>query len=406
MLTPCSCAHILLIVLQREILKKLKHEGKEPSSGLRVIEELFNRGDIVSADSLKPPGASQSYYSLASLRSSISGYIWGPKKSKTPSLDDPIVPLTALKAAVERASSLSGPMASADIHTVKTFAAAVTGGNTRDAEAVISHIVSKGEASVLFTEPTKDSPEPLLGVKFGKGTATEADKGVLRTKAALEQMEKRTLHLTEEIERESAAATSLAKAGKKSDALSRLRKRKVLETKLTGSRAAASKLSDVLLAVDEAESNREAVSALETGMSSLKVATEEGVTADRVDAVAADFDEMLAEQQDVRVALAQLNEESAENDAVLLEELDQLVSGEKQEQPARPTTTDEEIELMKLMQELDIPETEPAQMKDPAQVAHENLAKAGEGESASSVPAGDEQGTPAGPASNLSASAV
>lgn len=349
----------------------------EPSSGMRVIEELFKRGDIVSADTLKPPTSvpAQSSYSLGALKSSIGSYFWGSKKLVVPSLDDPIVPLTALKSLVERVSSLSGPMASADIHTVKTFAAEITAGNTRDAEAVIAHIVAKGEASVLFTEPTKDVPEPILGVKIGKGSPTEADKGVLRTKAALEQMEKRSAHLSEEVEKEVAAATSAAKAGKRNEALARLRKKKALESKLSGTRAAATKLSEVLMAVDEAESNREAVSALETGMSSLRVATEDGITADRVDAVAQDFDEMLAEQQDVRSALAQLNEETDENDALLEQELNELLVDENSTKPSmKPqTTTEEEEELRKIMQSLDISLEDAAKMKDPVQVAQEKV---------------------------------
>lgn len=333
----------------------------------------------MSANTLKPPSAAstQSSYSLGALKSTIGGYIWGSKTQKVPSLDDPIVPLTALKSVVDNVSSLSGPMASADIHTVKTFAAAITAGNTRDAEAVIAHLVSKGEASVLYTEPTKDVPEPILGAKFGKVPATEADKSVLRTKAALEQMEKRSAHLAEEMEKEVSAATAFVKSGNKSEAIARLRKKKALEAKLSGARAAATKLSDVLMAVDEAESNREAISALETGMSSLRVATEDGVTADRVDNVAQEFDEMLAEQQDVRLSLAQMNEESEENNALLDQELEELVNAEATGKPKTPATSnaEEEADFLKFMQGLDISPEDALKMKDPATVAQANASK-------------------------------
>lgn len=309
---------------------------------MRVITELFNRGDIVRADALKPPskeGATRSTLSIGSIRSTLTSYLWGAGKQKPPSLDEDIVPIAALKAAAARASSMSGPTASADIHTVKSFAQAITASSTRDAEAVIAHLVAQGEAVTLFTDVTKENPVPIFGVKISKGRAGAADKGVLHTKAALERMEDMSSHLTSAVESEKTAATDAAKSGNKSEALARLRKKKALENKLTSARAAAAKLSDVLMAVDEADSNREAVTALETGMKSLRLAQEDGVTAGRVDAVAADFDEMMAEQQDLRVAFEQLNVGTTADDHELESELDELMENEKKAGKAEEVET-------------------------------------------------------------------
>lgn len=362
----------------------LKHNGTEPSSGVRVIEELFKRGDIVSANSLKAPTSAppKSSYSLSTVRATLSSYIWGSKQAPTLGLDDPIVPITALKSFAQRVSRLSGPVATADIYTVKTFAAEITGDNTRDAEAVIAHIVSKGEATVLFTTPTKDDPEPVLGVKLGRAAATQADRDVLRTKAALERMTKLSKHLKDSVEAEETAAVLAAKAGNKAEALLRMKKKKGLEAKLTGARAAATKLETVVMAVDEAESNREAVAALETGMASLKTVTADGVTADRVDAVAADFDEMLTEQQEVRTALEQLNQNVLDPDEADLEkELEAMMSGEKHKEEVEDATTPggmtkEEEELMKLLGKVEITPEEATKMQDPARVAAANAASA------------------------------
>lgn len=336
---------------------------------MRVITELFNRGDIVRADSLKPPSqdtSTRSPLSLGSIRSTLSSYIWGGTKVTPPSLDDNIVPIAALKAAAARASSMSGPTASADIHTLKSFAAAITAGSTRDAEAVIAHLVSQDQAVTLFTDVTKENPVPIFGVKIGKGRAEAADKGVLHTKAALERMEEMSAHLDLAVESEKAAATMAAKAGNKPEALNRLRKKKALENKLSSARAAATKLSEVLMAVDEADSNREAVTALETGMKSLRLAQEDGVTAGRVDAVASDFDDMMAEQQDLRVAFEQLNLSATANDGELEDELEELMEGEKEStgtesavpitKPA-PNNVDQELEeeLEKMFAELPLP---------------------------------------------------
>lgn len=354
-------------------MKQMKHNGREPASAMRVVTELFNRGDIVRADALKAPtkqSAAQSSYSLGTIRSTLSGYIWGSAKATGPSLDDPIVPVAALQAAAQRASSLSGPMASSDIHTVKTFAAAITADSTRDAEAVIAHIVAKGEAAVLFTDVTKENPEAILGVKLGKGKAAESDKGVLHTKAALERMEEMAQHLEVAVSVERSAATAAAKSGAKGEALTRLRKMKMVEAKLASARSAGAKLSDVLMAVDEAESNREAVTALETGMASLKVATKDGVTAERVDAVAADYDEMMGEQQDMRVAFEQLNVDVTGSDAALEAELEDMMAQEAQGDAAGAAAQAEgaegdtdkskldeeaEAELAKLLAELPTP---------------------------------------------------
>lgn len=371
-----------LVTTPRELLKLLKHNGTEPFSGTRVIEELFKRGDIVSADTLKAPTATtpRSSYSFTSLRSTVTSYIWGPPKPPALALDDPIVPVAALKSLAERVSCLSGAVATADIYTVKTFAEQITAGNVRDAEAVIAHVVSKGDATTLFTLPTKEDPDPVLGVKLGKASATQADRDVLRTKAALERMERLSTHLEESISAEKEAAVAAAKSGNKADALARLKKKKGLEGKLTGARAAATKLSAVLMAVDEAESNREAVAALETGMASLKTATADGVTADRVDAVAADFDEMLAEQQEVRTALEQLNQDMLGPDVAELEEELESMMADKPEKEAneaggKPAATAEEEELMKLLQQVDITPDDVRPAHDPAAVAMADAAK-------------------------------
>ena len=352
----------------------MKWNGREPAAGMQIMKFLLQRGDVVSADSLKPPSkdTARSSYSFGSFRSTISSYIWGSPTKTSLSLDDPIVPVAALKAAAERVSSLSGPVASSDIHTVQSFASVITAGNTRDAEAVIAHIVNKGDASALFTDPSADNPSPVFGVKLGKSPVNPADKGVLRTKDALERMTQLSQHLEIAVQAEKEAATTAAKAGNKSDALNRLRKKKVLETKLTGARSAASKLSDVLMAVDETESNREAVVALETGMASLKMVNEAGVTADRVDAVAADFDDMLSEQAEVRTALEQLNG-ATETDALLEEELEELMTEETEKPQPKKTITDEaEEELIKLLSELNPPSASTTQVPDPVKAALAN----------------------------------
>lgn len=358
----------MTLEIQRELLKQLKHNGREASSAMKVITELYRRGDIVQANKLKPPskkgGASTSTF--GAIRSTLSAYIWGSGKGDEPGLDDSIVAVAALKAAAGRATSLTGPTTTAEIHTVKTFAAAITADNTRDAEAVIAHMVGQGVASALYTDVDEDNAEPVLGVKLGKARPIDADKGVLRTKAALERMEDMAAHLDASVTAEQSAAVAAAKSGDKGAALARLRKKKVLDAKLASARSAASKLGDVLMAVDEAESNREAVSALETGMSSLKSATKDGVTADRIDAVASEFDDAMAEQQDVRLAFEQLNMDTSGTDAVLEEELNELMeAGTKTDEPkaeVRKESTETskvadeaEAELAKLLAELPMP---------------------------------------------------
>eukprot|EP00737_Agarophyton_chilense_P002361 gb/GEZJ01002684.1/.p1 GENE.gb/GEZJ01002684.1/~~gb/GEZJ01002684.1/.p1 ORF type:complete len:408 (+),score=77.15 gb/GEZJ01002684.1/:124-1224(+) len=348
------------------------------------MRELFQKGDIISADTLKPPSkdsTTRSGYTLSSLKQTLGSYIWGGSRSEAPSLDDPIVPVAALKAAAARLSSYSeGPMASTEIHTVKSLASAMTERNTRDAEAIISYLVSRNEAVPLFTEPSPEHPEPVLGVKFGKQKINPSDKGVLRTKAALEHMEQQSSHLEKAIYKEIEAATKAAKAGNKTEALARLRKKKVLEAKLIGARSAATKLSDVLLAVDEAESNKEAVLALETGMESLKLVNQNGVTANRVDTVASDFKELIEDQTDVRLALEQLAQESAADDAVLEEELEQLVSGEKplkqdvNKLPKKTLADEAEEELAQLLAQLPSPSSEAVPDPHKAPVASSSTA--------------------------------
>lgn len=357
-----------LVVTPRSLLRQFKHAGREPRAGRAIIEELFRRGDIVRADSLNlestnNTNSSASLFSIAGVRAAVSRLIWSPPPPTPPGLDDPIVPFAALEAVAARAKErLGGPVSSDDIHTVQSLANDLTNGNTRDAEAVISHFVSKNIASTMYSSPSPENPTPVVGFKMGSDAPTEADKGILQTKAALQRMEHLASHLEKSVALETQAATTAARNGNKAEALSRLRKKKLLDTKLAGARASAHKLTDVLMAVDEAASNKEAVQALEIGMESLRAATADGVTADRIDAIASDFAGHAAEQEDVRVALQQLNQIPQDDEQYAAEEaeLNAMLAAEdagfklEGTSPHKTHQAEEDEELNRIMEELGI----------------------------------------------------
>jgi Snf7 len=377
-----------LVITPRALLRQLKHEGREPSAGLVVIAELFRRGDVIRADSLTVPASpaaaaastSTSSLSMARVKSALSGYIWGSSTPRPPSLDDPIVPTAALALVASRAKDhLGGPVSSDDIHTLQSFAEELTNGSTRDAEAVIAHLVSKRSAAVLYTEPTAEQPVPVVGFKFGGNVPNAADKGILQTKAALHRMEQLTAHLERGVFHETQAATVAARAGNKAEALARLRKKKLLDNKLAGARASVHKLSDVLMAVDEAASNKDAIQALEIGMDSLRVANANGVSAERVDAIAADYAEAVADQDDIRTALQQLNvtpegeddlaAEEAELNAMMAAEaagykLDGMASVEAGASASGAAAVSEDAEMERIMAELGIKKNDVTDLPD------------------------------------------
>jgi Snf7 len=254
------------------------------------------------------------------------------------------------------------------------LAGELTAGSTRDAEAVISHLVAQKAASVLFTDPTPDSKEPVAGLKFGAAAPTAADKGILQAKAALQRMEVLAAHLEASVAAETAAATAAARSGNKADALARLRKKKLLDNKLAGARASVHKLTDVLMAVDEAASNKEAVQALEIGMDSLRAATANGVTAGRIDAIASDYADHTADQEDVRVALQQLNQSPQGLDDAAAEEAELAAmmavedTGHSLGAPDSSAVTgsaEEEAELDRIMAELGISKNDTADLPTP-----------------------------------------
>lgn len=355
-----------LVLTPRILLRNLKHNGSEPRAGFKVLNELVNRGDILRADSLTLAAATSpapAPSTASSLASTLSSYIFGAPAPKPIGLDDPIVSTAALAAVAARAQeALGGPVSSDDIHTVSSFAAALTARNARDAEAVISHLAATSGATVLTADPNPENESQVFGIKFGPGAATEADKGVLQTKAALQRMELLAAHLEESVAAETAKATAAARAGDKAGALARLRKKKLLDNKLAGARASVHKLTDVLMAVDEAASNKEAVQALEIGMDSLRIATAGGVSAERVDAIAADYAEHTADQEDVRVALQQLSKDPVLGDDTAAEEaeLAAMMAAEEAGHPLDVGVTpvagsaEEEEELDRIMRELGI----------------------------------------------------
>jgi Snf7 len=363
-----------LVVTPRTLLRHLKHGGREPSAGRAVIEELLRRGDILRADSLTLLPAGGKSATAGGIASTLSRYIFGSPPPAPLGLDDPIVPTAALEAAAARAKDmLGGPVSSDDIHTVQSFASEFTARNTRDAEAVISQLVSLRAATVLFTDVTPETKLPVAGFKFGTTPPNEADKGVLQTKAALQRMEDLAAHLEKSVALETAAATAAARSGNKADALARLRKKKLLDNKLAGARASVHKLTDVLMAVDEAASNKEAVQALEIGMESLRVAAANGVSAERVDAIAADYADHTADQEDVRVALQQLNQDpSGLNETAAEEaELAAMMAAEDvghsitAPDPVVEGSAEEEAELAKIMAEFGIAKNDTADLPTP-----------------------------------------
>lgn len=301
-----------LVCTPRELLKALKRQEREPFCGTKVIEELFRKGDLMSAGTLDEPsendGKTQAGSAGVGMFNSLRRYLWSSTaKSDTPGPEDELVPTAALGRLAEEATRLVGPIATAEVHTLKSLANAITGGVERDAEAVAAYLVSQGKATVLRTTPTRENPTVIVGIRLGPGGATEADRSLLSTKAARERLVDVVAHLEQEVEVQKKEAVKAAKSGNKAGALSRIQRKAALEKKLSGAQASLRKLNDILLAVDAAESNRDSVAAIEAGVQSLRYAQEAGATADRVDDVAAQLDELLGQQEDLRLALEQID---------------------------------------------------------------------------------------------------
>lgn len=345
-----------LVTTPRVLLRSLKLRGREPRAGAAVVAALVARGDFVLAPRLEVEDVG--------VLGRIKGLVWG---KASVGMDDEVVSSAAVEAVAARAKDvLGGPVSSDDIHTVRSFARELTGGRERDAEAVIAKLAARKEAVVLRIEGENG---PVYGMKFGAVKASTADEGVLQTKAALGRMEVLVEHLEESVDREKAAATALARKGDKAGALARLRKTKLLGNKLAGARATVHKLTDVLMSVDEAATQQDSVQALEIGMESLRVATATGVSAERVDAIAADYAEHTGNQEDVRAALQQLNtdpvmggdtaEEEAELAAMMAAE-----DGAFEEAPVKGSA-EEEAELDRIMTELGIEKGDTATLPSP-----------------------------------------
>lgn len=349
----------------------MKRMGREPFCGNAVIAELYRRGDLTRADTIKVPGVEATATAptpssgvLSSLRSSLGRYLWTtPRAATAPGAEDAVVPTAALSRAAEAAKELVGSIATAEIHTIHSFAERLTGGNERDAEAVAAHLESIGRATVLFTEATEENPVPVAGVRLGAGPPTQADRGLLQTKAVHERIERAAQQYEAEAEKAKQEAVAAAKGGDKKGAIEFIQRKSKMEKKLANNRATLRKLGDVLMAVDETESNREAVAALETGMNALRKATAAGgVNAERVDNVATDLDELLAEQEDMRIAIGQIQVDNEAESAMMEAELDRLMEEDHMSELSRP--------------DLEVPTTKPGAAVAPGEQARaEELAE-------------------------------
>ncbi len=358
-----------LVCTPRELLKALKRQEREPFCGTKVINELFRKGDLATAGTLseesstaptKTPGAGV----FNTLLPSLGRYLWSSSaESYAPGPEDEIVPTAALGRLAEEATRLVGPIATAEVHTLKSLANAITGGVERDAAAVASYLVGQGKATVLRTTPTRENPTAIVGVRLGPGVATDADRSLLSTKAARERLIDVVAHLEQEVEIQKQEALKAAKAGNKAGALSRIQRKAALEKKLSGSQASLRKLNDILLAVDAAESNRDSVAAIETGIQSLRYAQDAGATADRVDDLAAQLDELFGQQEDLRMALEQIDPNKDQELIAAQEELDALLADETGKVLEDPALT--------------APEKQPSDAKE---AARKNLEKTAEEE--------------------------
>lgn len=324
-----------LVVTPRELMRSFKRNEREPFCGNRVITELYRRGDIITAgniDSASSADAAQGGTGAAvgaSVFSSLRNYLWSSatavsSSKPAPGPEDELMPLVTCEAISEKAAGLVGPFVTAEIHTLKSLANACTAGNERDAAAVAVYLVSQKKATILSI--IGDNNAEVIGVRIGSGNASDADKSLLQTKAAKERLYELSNHLNSEIALEKKRAVEAAKAGDKATALTHVQRKTQCEKKLKGVRASLKKLGDVLMAVDDAENNRETVNALKTAMETLKTVTEDSdINADTVDDVSFQLSELMGKQEDLKLALDQMGQESLAEEAANEEELLKLL---------------------------------------------------------------------------------
>lgn len=196
--------------------------------------------------------------------------------------------------------------------------------------------------TMLFGQRRKSDGPRIQGLKAGTATACS------RLEQAQVSLKERADRLQERLAESRREAAALMKAGKKTEAIAAMKRAKIAEKQFLTASAAVDALDNQILALEEANLQREIATALSSSVKSVKKKTK-GLL-DKTEKAVDGSAEVKDLAEDVNSALEGLQPTNAPDEDELLVELQEMIlDGEAQAEEAASTapTVSEQTEKMK-----------------------------------------------------------
>jgi len=193
----------------------------------------------------------------------------------------------------------------------------------------------------------------MFGRLFGtsqpqKQPATDLNSSIQQLRGAVQQLEKREVHLEKKIQQCLQAAKEKSKRRDKKGALFELKKKKQLENQLQSIQGKKLNLETQIMTLEDAHLNKQTLSAMKTSANALKATVKES-DLDKADEYMDEINEAMDQVQEMNEAMSQpigqvMDEAELEAELAELEELeaDELINAMPQSQKVNSQKVKEE----------------------------------------------------------------
>eukprot|EP00188_Purpureofilum_apyrenoidigerum_P002211 Plantae.Rhodophyta-Purpureofilum_apyrenoidigerum.ctg23450.p1 GENE.Plantae.Rhodophyta-Purpureofilum_apyrenoidigerum.ctg23450~~Plantae.Rhodophyta-Purpureofilum_apyrenoidigerum.ctg23450.p1 ORF type:complete len:644 (-),score=107.87 Plantae.Rhodophyta-Purpureofilum_apyrenoidigerum.ctg23450:59-1990(-) len=359
----------LLIFSEKDALDRLKWQGRTPTCGKRILQELRRQRDIVPSPKCDPlvsmthtgqPKRTQ--LSLWQRTKNLFGY------SREEPTDFCMAKSLQDRAAIVK-EAFDHTTKSDSLKTIAEIAEEHCNGNVAEAICISAYLAKTYHWSIAEISPAQ------YGLKSGSEKLTESDLFVLKTRALFSRLTKQEEKLVNAAEylfieaKKVMLDPKLSKAYKDTKATSLLKQRKFTQSRVTTVQQMALNVQKVLSSIDEAHSSADYVSCMEQ---SSVIIRETQLDVERVDLAMLEMEDVWKVQTDINNAIQQSTAIDPETEKELLEELHQLEETAVSEPPKMQTPMLDSTFGAKVEQESPptTPQLEPGNLKTAKLQAH------------------------------------
>jgi Snf7 len=221
----------------------------------------------------------------------------------------------------------------------------------RDCDVLLDALARRRMAARVY-DHSGNGDSALVGVKFAERAGANAapvdrnvDRGILAIKSTLDELQQQQARTRADIDLCTERAAEQLRAKQRKRALGHLRRRKMLADALDKRIDAADKLGDVLMSIQQADTDTALLAAYRHGASAIR-GVQAGTSVGQIDSVVDELAELMADQRDIDDALATASLGDDANDEALDAELAALVAGSSSPSSSPSASSDSIEELL------------------------------------------------------------